>query len=153
MPEQELASIMRFIIENTDNPHPYYHSIPQDFRVPAVYFPPPEIESAGDTLSTYTFEYTLFVKFFHKDVHLAYKMGLDAITAIQRKKNLVPLIAETGETVPDRWFRLRDPSLRAIDNGAQLTLMWRSSRSYDSDDAEKTAVFDFNIFLRKMGGN
>ena len=152
MPEQELASIMKFIIDNTGNPYPYYHSVPQDFIVPAVYFPSPEIESAGDTLLSYAFTYTWFVKFFHKDVHLAYNMGLEAITAIQRRKNLIPIVAENGELIDKHWFRLRDPQLRAIDNAAQLTLMWNSYRPYDNENAEKAAIFNFNIFLKTIQG-
>ena len=66
MLEQEIASAIKFILESAGRPTPYYHNVPQGFLVPAVYFPPPEIISAGDTLLTYSLEYSWYVKFFHR---------------------------------------------------------------------------------------
>ena len=57
MIEQELASIIKFVLDATDDPAPYYHNIPEDFFVPAVYFPTPEITTGGETFLTYRMEY------------------------------------------------------------------------------------------------
>lgn len=56
MLEQDLASIMRFLTEKSGSPAPYYNNVPEQFRIPAVYFPRPEIGSSGDTLNTYALD-------------------------------------------------------------------------------------------------
>jgi len=139
--EQEIASAMKFIIESAGNPAPYYYSVPEDFMVPAVYFPPPELTTDGDTLLTYAVTYRWYVKFFHKDTQSAYELGFAALNAIQYRKNLIPLIDETG-ALTGRGFRMKDPALRSLDVGmVQLTLTWDSPRPYYAPDAEKMMTF------------
>ena len=50
MLEQDLASIMRFLTEKSGSPAPYYNNVPEQFRIPAVYFPRPEIGSSAEHL-------------------------------------------------------------------------------------------------------
>lgn len=52
-----MASVIRFVLEASENPYPYYEEIPEGFLVPAVYFPVPEVETDNDTLSTYKLTY------------------------------------------------------------------------------------------------
>lgn len=66
MLEQEVASVIKYIIEKSGNPYPYYNEVPEDFIVPAVYFPVPEIVTGADTLSTYKLTYLWFIGFFIK---------------------------------------------------------------------------------------
>ena len=148
MLEQEIASAMKFIIGNSGNPAPYYYEVPQDFVVPAVYFPQPEIESRGDTLATYALEYTWFVKFFHKDTQSAFALGFDVLTALKYFKNIIPRIDETGK-LTGRSFRMRDPALKPIDSGAvQLTLMWDSARPYFEQKSQKMMKFKAFMYIK-----
>lgn len=144
MLEQEIASAIRFIIDSAGGPTPYYHNVPQGFLVPSVYFPPPEIVSAGDTLLTYSLEYSWYVKFFHKDTQSAEALAFAALTALQGRKNVVPLIDENGE-LTGRGFRMMDPVLRPLENAAQLTLMWKSPRPYDAESSQKMMTYDLNM--------
>lgn len=144
MLEQEIASAIRFILDSTGRPTPYYYSVPQGFLVPAVYFPQPEIISAGDTLLTYSLEYSWYVKFFHKDTRKAQALAFAALTALQARKNVVPLIDETGKPT-GRGFRMLDPALRPLENAAQLTLVWKSPRPYTVDPSQKMMVYDLNM--------
>ena len=136
MLEQEIASAIKFILDSAGGPAPYYYEVPQDFLVPAVYFPKPEVMSGGDTLLTYALTYSWYIKFFHKDEPLAYELGFAALTALQYKKNVVPLIDETG-ALTGRGFRLKDPALKMLDRAAQLTLVWDSPRPYYDEKYEK----------------
>lgn len=144
MLEQEIASTMKFILDNTGSPTPYYRSVPQGFLVPAVYFPPPEIISAGDTLLTYSLEYSWYVKFFHRNTQKAQALAFAALTALQSRKNVVPLIDEKGRQT-GRGFRMLDPLLKPLDNAAQLTLMWKSPRPYNADPSQKMMVYDLTM--------
>lgn len=146
MLEQEIASAIRFILDSADGPTPYYYNVPQDFLVPAVYFPQPEILSAGDTLNTYSLEYSWYVKFFHADTQKAQALAFTVLTALQARKNVVPLIDETGAPI-GRGFRLLDPTVRPLENAAQLTLTWKSPRPYNSTPAQKMEdlIIDINL--------
>ncbi len=129
--EQETASIIKFILDKTGSPAPYYSDVPEGFSVPSVFFPQPEIASGGDTFLTYELEYAWYIVFFHKSAQDAYDLGLTALTAIKKARNLIPLIDETGAQIDDG-IRLDDPKLKALDDGAaQLTLTWRSRRPYE----------------------
>lgn len=150
MLEQEIASLIKFTLEKSGNPSPYYYEAPEGFLVPAAYFPPPEITSQGDTLSTYALNYSWFIKFFHSETLLAYGLGFDVLTALQGGRNLVPLIDQNGNYTGEG-FRTKNPSLRKVDGSpgvAQLELSWSSPRPYDEQDAQKMMEFDLNIYSR-----
>lgn len=150
MLEQEIASLIKYILNTAGNPSPYYYEVSEGFLVPSAYFPPPEIASNGGTLSTYTLSYTWFVKFFHKDTPLAHGVGLSVLTALQSNRNRVPLIAADGAET-GKLFHIKDPSLKKIDGASgvsQLTLMWDSPRPYIDPQADKMAVYDLNMYTR-----
>lgn len=142
--EQELASIIKFVLDNSENPAPYYYAVPEGFVVPAVYFPTPEISSRGETFSTYALEYAWFIKFFHSTTQDAYTLALNALTAIKANRNLIPLINADGEKT-DEAIRLKDPGLSVVDNGAvQLKVEWASRRPYNAEEAIKMQAFGAN---------
>jgi hypothetical protein len=147
MLEQEIASAIKFVLANSENPAPYYYEVPQDFLVPAAYFPVPEISSKGDTFRTYALEYVWFIKFFHKDEVSAYALGFKALNALRSGGNLIPLVDEAG-AFTGRGFRLKDPSLKRIDGAAQLTLLWDSPRPYNASESEKMMSYDLSMFAK-----
>jgi hypothetical protein len=136
MIEQELASIIKFVLEAAGNPTPYYWSVPEGFSTPSVFFPTPEIESAGETFRTYRLEYVWYLQFFHKDTNEAHSMALRVYEAIKKARNLVHLVDETGQLMRDG-VRLGEPSLKNVDSGvAQLTIRFASRRPYYQPDSE-----------------
>ncbi len=136
MLEQDLASIMRFLTEKSGSPAPYYNNVPEQFRIPAVYFPRPEIGSSGDTLNTYALDFSLFVKFFHRTKEDAYELGYTALNALLERRNRIPLIDESGKPT-GKYIRIRDPTLRAVDESAvQLQIDWTARKPF-ADAPEK----------------
>jgi len=145
--EQEIASIMAFALEHADSPSPYYYDVPEDFRYPAMYFPQPEITTAGETFRTYAMRYSWYINIFHKTTEDAYALAWKVLTALKQRRNLVPLINEDGEKVTGHGnkVRLDDPSAKVVDVGvAQLTLEWTSRRPYSYDEAEKMVEWEVN---------
>lgn len=143
--EQELASIIKYALESSGNPAPYYYEVPEGFAVPAAYFPMPEISTEGDTFSTYAMEYVWFIKFFHSTTQDAYALALNALTAIKASKNLIPLINTDGEKTGAA-IRLKDPKLNVIDSGAvQLKIEWTSRRPYNAGEVSKMQTFDADV--------
>ena len=129
--EQEEESIIQFIVDACGNPAPYYWNAPEDFVVPSIFFPTPEIETGGETFRTYGMDYVWYVKFFADTPREAYNLGLKALSALKAKRHLVPLIT-TGGAQEGKGLRINDPALKLLDSGAaQLTVRWRSRRPYD----------------------
>ena len=148
MLDQEIASAMRYLIDASGNPNPYYYNVPEDFLTPAIFFPQPEITSRGDTLKTYALEFSWFVKFFDKDTQSAHLMAFAALTALQYKMCVVPLLNNDG-TPTGRGFRMNDPSMRPVDDGAvQLTLTWDSPRPYFKEPFEKMLTYRANLWVK-----
>lgn len=145
--EQELASIFSFVLKSADNPQPYYRDIPQDFTVPAVYFPVPEISTDGDTFNTYGAEYDWYIKFFHSTTQEAYSLALKALTAIKENRNLIPLLDENGAKIGG--IRIKDPDLRIADECAvQLTIRFVSRRLYAKINGPKVQNFDVDMKIK-----
>lgn len=148
MLEQEIASIIKFVLDSAGNPTPYYYNIPQSFQVPAAYFPRPEITTGGDTLASYEATYSLYVNFFDRTTEKAYDRAYMAFDAILRRRNLIPLIDTQGNLLR-KGVRLKDPSLRATaECVAQLVLEFVSRRPYDVKEAEKMQTFEA-VFKQK----
>lgn len=150
MLEQEMASIIKYVYEQAGKPSPYYWNVPQNFTVPAVYYPTPEIDTGGETFLTYYMDYAWYIKLFDRTEQGAYTMGHAALSAIRAAKNLIPLITEDGSEIEGSWVRVNDPSLKVIDDGAaQLTITWRSRRPYNDTVAEKSKAqtIDVNVFM------
>ena len=144
--EQEVASAASFInCAVGEDVSPYYWEVPANFMVPAVYYPAPEIESAGDALDTFEASYTWLIKFFHKTDAEAHDLARAALMAIKRARNVVPLIEVDG-TAAGRGFRVRDPSIKQVDRCAwQLTLRWDSPRYFDRADSQQVEKFKFIV--------
>lgn len=148
MIEQELASIIKFVLDATGNPAPYYHNIPEDFYVPAAYFSTPEITTGGETFLTYRMEYDWYIHFIHSTTEDAHAMALKAITAIKESRNLIPLIGMDGAKTGDG-IRINDPSLRVVDRGVvRLMIRFVSRRPYAK--AEGSAAQEFLINGRRL---
>lgn len=149
MLEQETASIMNFVIEHAENPYPYYWNVPQNFMLPAVYFPTPEIITGGETFLTYYIDFIWYINFFHKTAQQAYVLAQKVLIAIKQQRNLIPLIAEDGSIIENNWVRVEDPSIEIIENGiVQLTLNWKSRRPYKQIETPKTQKFHIDVFLQ-----
>lgn len=149
--EQEIASIMKFVLDGAGKPAPYYWEVPAHFSVPSAYFPMPEIDTGGETFLTYNMDYSWYIKIFHRTKEGAYSLGLSVITAIKAARNLVPLISEDGSEIEGNWVRLDDPKLKILDDGAaQLSINWRSRRPYNDTTAEaqRSQSFNVDVFMK-----
>ncbi len=142
--EQEIASIAAFVIQNADNPNPYYYSVPEQFSFPAVYFPRPEILTRGETFRTYAAEYAWYINVLCKTTEEAHDKALAVLTAIKRARNRGPLLEQDG-SLSGVTLRLADPSIKAIDDGGvQLPGEWTSRRPYADAEEEYEGATEFH---------
>ena len=143
--EQESASVAAFIQNVLDGVTPYYWEVPQSFMVPSVFFPTPEIDTAGDSLDTYEMAYTWLLKFFHKTDGEAQNLARTALIAIKNARNCIPLLNEDGTKV-GKSFRLLDPSIRQVERGAwQMEVRWHSPRYFSGDKSPTVQKFKFIV--------
>ena len=77
--EQEIASVIRFILDSVPGITPYYWDIPEGFVVPSVFFPQPELTPLGDTFASYAVEYDWYIKFFASTDEDAYASAAAAL--------------------------------------------------------------------------
>ncbi len=145
--EQEIASIIRFVLDATGNAlTPYYKQVPEDFVVPSVYFPQPVFTMRGETFATYALEYEWHIKFFASEDDEAQANAATALNAICAERLLVPLINEEGGYI-GRGVRLKDPELsKADDNAYQLKLRWASRRPYNAMPYQKMMSYNLSIY-------
>lgn len=149
--EQEIASVIRFILDSVPEITPYYWDIPEGFVVPSVFFPQPELTPLGDTFASYAVEYDWYIQFFASTDEDAYASAAAALNALCAARLLVPLIDETGAAAGGG-VRLKDPGgVKRLDTGtAQLTLHWDSRRPYNRVDCQK--VMHYNLDLKTAEG-
>lgn len=146
--DQEAACLARFILGAVEGAKPYYWEMPDSFNVPAVFFPTPEIVSAGDALNSYELAFTWLVKFFHRTDGEAQNLAQTALVAIQKAHRLIPLYTEDGADM-ETDFRVLDPSIRQVSRGAwQMTVRWNSPRYYSEDEVDQAA----QLFMSGIGG-
>lgn len=144
--EQEIASVIRFVLDSVPGITPYYWSIPEGFIVPSVFFPQPELTPRGDTLLSYAVEYNLYIKFFSSTDEDAYSNAATALNALCAARLLVPLIDETGAAVGGG-LRLKDPGgVKKLDTGVvQLALTWDSRHPYNVANYQKVMNYNLDI--------
>ena len=148
MLDREIASAMKFLIDAAGKPHAYYYSIPEEFKVPSIYFPQPNITTLGDTLSTYALEFNWYVTIFDVDTQSAHTRAFNALNALQHGKCVIPLIDENGE-LTDRGFRIKDPSTRSIDDSVErLILKWRSPRPYHAPPKQTVTELHIRMWVK-----
>lgn len=143
--EQEIASIMRFLLDAAGNPNPYYYSVPEKFITPAVYFPTPEVGTGGETFRTYRMEFAWFITFYCDTTEAAYALSHKALSAIMRSRMLIPLIGEDGKAAGG-YVRITSASEKGVDTGVyQLYLTFVSRRPYDAAEVEAANNFILNM--------
>lgn len=144
MIEQEIASIIKFVLDCAGNPTPYYHNVPESFAVPSIFFSVPEIEYEADTLNSYGSNYTIFINFFHSTTEGAYELTLPVFHGINSNRKLIPLIDIEGETTGE-FVRIKNSQLKKVDECAyQLQLDWVSRRPFTQSDMELVQEFYLN---------
>ncbi|SFM29114.1 hypothetical protein SAMN04487943_11254 [Gracilibacillus orientalis] len=120
----------------------YDLKLPQDFKVPSLYFPVPTSFSSNDTNQTYLKSYTLNVKLFHHDSKLAYYKAEELADHIANNREVIPMVDVEGEKTGD-YIRFNRIETRIGENGvAILILNWDSRYHYHHDEAPAIQYVD-----------
>ena len=120
--EQELGAIVRFVQENAGHLHKYFLEMPQDFAIPAVYFPIPETAAKKVTLNTMETSLTWYINFFAVDSIQAYNVASRISNQIIFRRCKIPIYNIEGQE-ENRELSISAPKVKKVERGiAQLEL-------------------------------
>ena len=131
MLEQEVASIISYILDRSKLEHYYVDTIPESFSYPAVYFPAPELDTSYSTLSAYSVYYRMAVRFFDVKNQSAYHLAQKVINALIAERNRIPLLDIYGSKI-GAFFKVNRTDVKRIDIGVYgFNIEWESIRKFD----------------------
>lgn len=144
---QEIAAIVKFL--HGANPVSlYYDEVPQDFFVPSMYFPVPQLTSNQETVRSFRNNYAMFIKVFEKDTSSAQKKALVLSDSLNVKRLRVPLYDLQGVPTGD-FLRLNSVTSNKVDDGvAQIGISWHSNYPFEVVTSEKIEEFILDTFIK-----
>jgi len=141
MLEQELASIIRMVLDAAGQVTPYYNNIFEKFAVPSIFFPIPEKDSWSNSLSSYEISYMWFLKVFAADTQSADEIASNVLEHIVSNRNRIPLYNMDG-SLNGKSLLVKVPKLRNIEEGiVQIQIDWSCIRAYYQEPSEKMTNF------------
>lgn len=134
MLEYEIAAIYYFIAD-TISATPYFEEVPEDLLIPCVFYPTPEQTGGTFSLSKYSTDFVMYIKFMAQDTFSAYSMANTVMQKLMKGKRKIPIIdlsgAKTGKS-----FQVNNPIVRKVDNGVyQMEVSWKRYTPYDENKA------------------
>lgn len=114
--EQELAAMVRFLLNEKEDITPYFLQVPSDFQVPAIFFPVPESQCKKVTFSTVKTEMVWRIRFLAADDTEAYKMAVTAQNRVIEADNKIPLYEVDGTEIEKR-LQIGHPHITKLGTG------------------------------------
>ncbi|MBR1532715.1 MAG: hypothetical protein IJ643_11720 [Eubacterium sp.] len=140
--EQYLLSIAHFMYESGKKVAPelkrVFSELPEDMKLPAIYFPDPEVLSFPGTLSSDRLNYNWFVKVIAISTETAYEIAAQIQRDVCGQYSLIPILNQDG-TETGNYIRLEKPQIKKIDRHTyQLAIGWNENLVYY--DVDKSAL-------------
>lgn len=143
--EQELGSIVRFVQDNAEHLHRYFLEVPENFLIPAIYFPIPETEAKKVTLNTMETTLTWYINVFAVDSIQAYNEASRITNQIIFQRCRIPIRNAEGQE-EDKELRLLPPKVKKVERGiAQIVLsVKRYTELAESGQKSKDIYINFS---------
>jgi hypothetical protein len=149
--EQELASVIRFCLNQEPFKKFYTKRMKEGFEYPSLYCPPPQMVGGQDTLSSYLKTYLWPIKVFDKDSEKAVQKAENIANKIMALRFYIPLVDPDGQETGD-FLRFKRVEAKEIDDGvAQILLSWDSRYLFERQTYEKMQSL-YLFFEMKMKG-
>lgn len=143
MLEYEIAA-MYYFIASTVKATPYFEEVPENLLTPCVFYPTPQAAGGSFSLSTYSTDFTLYIKFMDGTTAGAYQMAEAVLQEIMKRKLKIPIISESGE-LTGQHFRVGKPTGKCIENGVyQLEITWKRYSAYRIQAVPRAQEIFFN---------
>ena len=143
MLEFEIAAIYYFIA-SVIKAKPYFEEVPQDMLTPCVFYPTPNADGDGFSLSSYSTDFVIDLKFIDATTRGACIMANDVLQAVMKNRRKIPLVDENGKYTGKN-FTIKNAIVKKIDNGVyQMEISWTRYARYNAEAITLAKEFFFN---------
>lgn len=134
---QVLASAVKYVQENCEEElNFYFDEIPENFLVPALYFPVPQVTSKKVTLASYASTLFFEVWFLAKDEWKAYSYARNVQEYLLQAGCVLPVVEKDG-TLADWFLRVTEPEVQKIDQRTiQLSFALKNYFSFGQEEGK-----------------
>lgn len=153
--DKYLASIASFLHKSGSKIialNPIFHQMPEQLKMPAIYFPNPIVNSFNDTLSSFLLVYSWYVKIMANSIEEAYEIATQIQMDLCSNRFYVPILNENGMTDGNKRIHIKPPEIKQLDGAVyQIALTWEERNHYSEIGMEPTCAFDVKVELSANG--
>ncbi|WP_157410642.1 hypothetical protein [Bacillus albus] len=125
------GSIKAFVFDNLPKGTFAYHDqVPEEIRIPSVYFPHLSTNDLKNTKDHFTLLYTMTVRFFNATTKEAMELADEIANKIRRSGYTLNLRNEDGSESADDVYFLRVTTAPVVVGSAQLTMIFEYQQTY-----------------------
>lgn len=147
--DQFLTSLANYLWESgkriNENLKVCFHEMPQDSKLPVIYFPNPSVISSNDTLSGFVLNYSWYVKVFATSMEEAYAIASGIQRQLSFDKFKVPVLNKNGTHAGFK-IKINNPEIKALDaHSYQITINWNERNHYDAPSLQTIDKVDMVV--------
>lgn len=125
------GSMKAFIFDNLPQGTFVYHDqVPEEIRIPSVYFPHLSTNDLKNTKDHFTLLYTMTVRFFNATTEEAMELADEIANKIRRSGYTLNLRNEDGSESTDDVYFSRVTTAPVVVGSAQLTMIFEYQQTY-----------------------
>lgn len=134
--DQFLASLANYLWKSgkrsNENLKACFCEMPQDAKLPVIYFPNPSVISSNDTLSGFVLNYSWYVKIFAISIEDAYAIASEIHRQLSFDKFKIPVLNKNG-TYAGFNIKINNPEIKPLDaHSYQIVINWNERNHYDT---------------------
>lgn len=125
------GSMKAFIFDNLpQGTFAYHDQVPEEIRIPSVYFPHLSTNDLKNTKDHFTLLYTMTVRFFNATTEEAMELADEIANKIRRSGYTLSLRNEDGSESTDDVYFHRVTTAPVVVGSAQLTMIFEYQQTY-----------------------
>lgn len=125
------GSMKAFVFDNLlTGTFVYHDQVPEEIRIPSVYFPHLSTNDLKNTKDHFTLLYTMTVRFFNATTEEAMELADEIANKIRRSGYKLNLRNEDGSESTDDVYFLRVTTAPVVVGSAQLTMIFEYQQTY-----------------------
>ncbi len=145
---QYIASLAKTCLSLVTDLELYFESVPENFQIPALYFPPSEVDSSESALNSFATRRTIYAKTFAVDKHTALELAEEIQQGILVNRGHIPLYDIDG-IATGTYFKVDASEVRAVDEGmAQITFSYNLIKNYAEEEVPKANNINIHKYYK-----
>ncbi|PER25435.1 hypothetical protein [Bacillus cereus] len=125
------GSMKAFVFDNVPKgTYAYHDQVPEEIRIPSVYFPHLSTNDLKNTKDHFTLLYTMTVRFFNATTEEAMELADEIANKIRRSGYTLNLRNEDGSESTDTVYFRRVTTAPVVVGSAQLTMIFEYQEAY-----------------------